>query len=124
MHAVIEIPFYLADAKAAGVSDDEAEAIKATIATDPMCGDPLEGTGGARKVRIAGKGKGKSGGYRVFFFPTPDDVPIFLLRLLSKGQRANLTKNERNAIKAYLATLVDDYRESARKAAARLKRKR
>jgi len=25
----------------------------------------VEGTGGARKVRFSGKGKGKSGGYRV-----------------------------------------------------------
>lgn len=122
MHAVIETPYYLADAKAAAVSDDEAEAIKATVANDPLCGDPIEGTGGARKVRIGGKGKGKSGGYRVFFLPTPPDVPVFLLRLLSKGQRSNLTKNERNAIKAFLSTIVDDYREGVRKAAARLKR--
>ncbi len=122
MHAVVEIPYYLTDAKNAAVSDDEAEAIKAAIASDPLCGDPIEGTGGARKVRIGGKGKGKSGGYRVFFYPSADDVPVFLLRLLSKGQRANLTKNERNAIKAFLATIVEDYRESTRKAVARLGR--
>ncbi|WP_411904173.1 type II toxin-antitoxin system RelE/ParE family toxin [Methylorubrum thiocyanatum] len=124
MHAVIETPYFLADAKSAEVTPEEVEAIKATIADDPTCGDQIKGTGGARKVRIGGKGKGKSGGYRVFFFPTPPDVPVFLLRLLSKGQKSNLTKNERNAIKAYLSTLVDDYRESVRKAAAKLRRKR
>ncbi|GJE78575.1 type II toxin-antitoxin system RelE/ParE family toxin [Methylorubrum suomiense] len=119
MHGIVQIPLYQADAKAAGVSPAEDDAIEAAIASNPLCGDPIEGTGGARKVRIGGKGKGKSGGYRVFFYPSAQDVPIFLLRLLSKGKRANLDKAERNAIKAYLSTIVDDYRESVRKAAAR-----
>lgn len=121
MRAVIETPYYLADAKAADISDDEAEAIKAAVASNPLCGDAIEGTGGARKVRIAGKGKGKSRAYRVFFHPGAEDVPVTLLRVLAKGQRANLTKNERNAIKAFLSTIVDDYRESVRKEVARRK---
>jgi hypothetical protein len=48
----------------------EAErfAIVTWIASNPAAGDVIEGAGGARKVRLAGKGKGKSGGYRVVTF--------------------------------------------------------
>ena len=87
VHGVIETQFYLADAKSAGVSDEERVAIVAAIAADPEAGDVIPGTGGARKVRVAGKGKGKSGGYRVITYFAAPDVPVFLLRLVSKGQR-------------------------------------
>ena len=114
MRTVIETPFFLADAKAAGVTDDERRAIVETIAADPEAGDVIPGTGGARKVRIAGKGKGKSGGYRVITFYAAEDVPVFLLRLVSKGQRADISQAERNEVRTALATLAEDYRESTR----------
>jgi hypothetical protein len=65
MQTVIQTPTFLADAKAAGLDDAELAEITATIAADPLVGDIIPGTGGARKVRFGGKGKGKSGGYRV-----------------------------------------------------------
>ncbi len=88
MHAVVETPIYLADAKAAGVTEDERTAIVNAIAADPEAGDIIPGTGGVRKVRVAGKGKGKSGGYRVITYVATPDIPVFLLALVSKGQRA------------------------------------
>jgi len=115
MQTVIETPFFLADAKAAGVTDDERRAIVEIIAAEPEAGDVIPGTGGARKVRIGGKGKGKSGGYRVITFYAAEDVPVFLLRLVSKGQRADISQAERNDVRAALATLAEDYRESTRR---------
>jgi len=64
---------------------------------------------------VKGKGKGKSGGYRVITFYAAEDVPVFLLRLVSKGQRADISQAERNDVRAALATLAEDYRESARR---------
>jgi mRNA-degrading endonuclease RelE of RelBE toxin-antitoxin system len=52
------------------------------------------------KVRLAGRGKGKSGGYRLITYYGTEDVPVFLLALFSKGDRANLSVGECNAIKA------------------------
>lgn len=80
-----------------------------------MAGDLIVGTGGARKLRVAGRGKGKSGGYRVVTYVATDDVPVFLLVLISKGERANLSQAERNALRTVLADLADDYREGARR---------
>ena len=115
MHAVIQTPYFLADAKAAGVEAGELVDIVATIARDPQAGDLIPGTGGARKVRIAAKGKGKSGGYRVITYYASDDVPVFLLRLVSKGQRADISQGERNEVRQALATIADDYREGVRR---------
>lgn len=121
MHAVVEAPTYLADAKAAGVSDDERSDIVAVLAADPQAGDVMVGTGGARKLRIAGRGKGKSGGYRVVTYFAAADVPVFLLALVDKGERENLSKAERNELRTILAGLADDYREGVRRKAAALK---
>ncbi len=119
MHVVIETPTYQRSAERTGLSEDERIAIVSIVASDPMAGDLMEGTGGARKLRIAGRGKGKSGGYRVITFYAADDVPIFLLDLYGKGEKANLTKAERNALHAILSTLAEKYRKSvARKVAA------
>jgi hypothetical protein len=62
------------------------------MAANPDAGDVMPGTGGARKVRFAGRGKGKSGGYRVITFYGADDIPVFLLDVYSKDAQANLSK--------------------------------
>ncbi len=70
------------------------------IASNPEAGNEIAGTGGARKVRVAGRGKGKSGGYRVITFYSGKDVPVFLMAVYSKGGKATLTKAERNELES------------------------
>jgi hypothetical protein len=79
MHTVVETPSYIADAKAAGLTESERDLVVETVARRPEVGDEIGGTGGARKVRIAGRGKGKSGGYRAITFYSGKDLPVFLL---------------------------------------------
>lgn len=110
MHAVIETQAFLRDAQHVGMPEIEREAVVVAISRNPTAGDLMQGTGGARKVRFAGRGKGKSGGYRVVTFYGADDVPVFLLAVISKGERAILSKAEQNALRAELAALVSDYR--------------
>ena len=84
----------------------------------------MKGTGGARKkIRFAGRGKGKRGGFRVITYYAADDVPVFLLDLFAKGDVVNLTKAERNELREILASLVDDYRASTKSKVATLKTK-
>jgi hypothetical protein len=115
MHTVVETSSYLADAKAAGLRESDRDAVVEMIAGNPEAGDEIAGTGGARKVRVAGRGKGKSGGYRVITFYSGKDVPVFLLAVYSKGEKANLTKAERNELKAYLSRAVEKYRQGGRR---------
>lgn len=84
--------------------------IAATIAADPLAGDLMAGTGGARKVRHAGRGKGKSGGYRTIHHFGGDDVPVFLLAVYGKDGKDNLSKQERNALAVILPKIADEYR--------------
>ena len=111
MQIVVETPGYLADAKAAGLSEEERRAIVDRLAAQPDAGELIVGTGGARKMRIAGRGKGKSGGYRVISYFAAEEVPVFLLNVFSKGERANLTQTERNTLRVILADLAEVYRK-------------
>jgi hypothetical protein len=122
MHAVIETPSFLADCCNAGLVDDEISGIVVTISSDPMIGDIIPGTGGARKLRIRGRGKGKSGGYRTISYFAGEDVPVLLLALVNKGERADLSQAERNELRKELAGYARDYRASVRKRAAVLRK--
>jgi len=94
LQAVAELPQFLRDVEAAGLSDEQHRHIIDTIAADPLLGDEIRGSGGVRKVRFAGRGKGKSGGYRVVTAYFGSSIPVYLVALLSKGERSNFSQAE------------------------------
>ena len=98
MQEIVETAAYLAAADDAGMTADERERAIQIVATDPAAGDLMVGTGGCRKFRLAGRSKGKSGGYRVITYFGRADAPVYLLTVFSKGERSNLTKTECNAL--------------------------
>jgi hypothetical protein len=110
VQTVVETESYLRDARATGVTENERLGIVDFIAANPGAGKEIRGTGGARKVRFAGKGKGKSGGYRVITFYSGEDVPVFLLNVFAKNEKTDLSQSERNELKTVLAALADAYR--------------
>jgi hypothetical protein len=119
MHSVIETEVFRRSADAL-LSEDERLAITTAISANPMLGELMPGTGGARKVRFAGRGKGKSGGYRVVTYFAAEDVPVFLLEIFSKGEKINLSKAERNKLKDTLGKIADEWRASVKAKVARL----
>lgn len=121
MHTVIETPAFLASARDEGISDDERAAMVSFVSRNPAAGEVMPGTGGARKLRFAGRGKGKSGGYRIITFYADADMPVFQLDVYGKDSQANLSKAERNELRAILADLPRVWREAA---AARGRRSR
>lgn len=112
MHTVIETPAYLASAKDENVTEEERDEIIAFLSSNPDAGDIMAGTGGARKVRFGGRGKGKSGGYRIITFYADDDIPLFLLDIYSKDTQANISKADRNELRKMLTALPQIWRES------------
>lgn len=106
MQTVIETPAYLRDAKAAGMGEAEMAAVVELIAADPTAGEIMQGCGGARKLRVARPGKGKSGGYRIVTYFAGEDVPVFLLTVFPKNMKANLTPAERNLFATATKRLV------------------
>ena len=87
------------------MADAEMTAAVDLVASNPESGDLMQGTGGVRKTRLAGRGKGKSGGYRIVWYFGGGDIPVFLLTVFGKGEKANLTQGERNALRSLTATL-------------------
>ena len=110
MQTVVETRAFVSDARSLGLSEEDRIRIVNWVAAHPEAGEALEGTGGARKVRFPGKGKGKSGGYRVITFFTGTDIPVFLLNIFAKNEKTNLTQKECAVLKAILADMVKAYR--------------
>lgn len=106
MQTVIETNAYIAAAKDAGMSAEEMAAVVDRIAADPEAGEIMPGCGGARKLRVAKPGRGKSGGYRVITYFPGVTHPVFLLTVFGKNEKANLTKAERNALAAMTKRLT------------------
>ncbi len=111
MQTVVETPFYLRKSKIAGLTEGERVGIVMHLAAHPAAGVEVIGTGGARKLRFAAKGKGKSGGYRVITFYSGADIPVFLLNVFAKNQKVELTQAERNELRSVLSELADSYRK-------------
>ncbi|MBS0274860.1 MAG: type II toxin-antitoxin system RelE/ParE family toxin [Proteobacteria bacterium] len=106
MHTVIETPSFQKAAAKAGLGPADIDEIVTQIAKAPRSGDLIQGSGGCRKVRVAGRGKGKSGGYRLITFYHSGDHPVFLLTVYSKGEMGNLSDAQVNVLRNIVKAIV------------------
>jgi len=67
------------------MSDEDRSALVDYIAANPEAGVSLGG--GLRKVRVARRGGGKSGGYRTIYVCGGVHVPIFLITVRQERKR-------------------------------------
>ena len=76
---------------------------------NPEAGDVIEGTGGLRKVRFADvrRGKGKRGGLRVIYYWWSAGMQFWLYTLYDKDEMADLTSQQRKALRAMLKTELE-----------------
>jgi hypothetical protein len=95
MHTVCELRSFEHAAYEAGLTAEEIDELIDFLSLHPRAGEVMQGTGGCRKLRFPGRGKGKSGGYRTVTFYSGDEVPVFLVTVFSKGERSNLSNRER-----------------------------
>jgi len=86
VQTVVETPTYFATANQL-FSEEERADIVALVAADPESGDLIRGTGGFRKVRVARKGMGKSGGARVVYIWRNERFPVFLITVFPKRRK-------------------------------------
>jgi hypothetical protein len=107
---VLETPGFLREAAAVLSEASRAEVIS-FLAANPEAGDIMAETGGARKLRWRTLGRGKRGGVRVIYYFYNESLPLFLLNVFAKNEKANLTKAERNEMKALLPRLVAGYQK-------------
>ncbi len=94
MQTVVQLPEFQRRAKSM-MSGSERGAMIDWIAANPEGGISLGG--GLRKVRIPREGGGKSGGFRTIYVFGGRHMPIFLVTVFAKNERANLTQKEQAA---------------------------
>ena len=109
MQTVVETSSFQKSAEQAGMSEKEIAQLIDYLAANPDAGDEIKGTGGCRKVRVAGRGKGKSGGYRVITFFSGPTIPLFLFYAYSKADRDDLDGKQRNALRTVTKEIVETY---------------
>lgn len=94
------------------LTDEERHAVIDYIARNPAAGVSIGS--GVRKVRFGRPGSGKSGGYRtIHFFASDETLPVFLLTVFAKNEKANLAPKEAAAIRKLVGQLADAYRKSS-----------
>lgn len=97
------------------ITSDERDELIEFLARNPLAGDEISGTGGVRKLRWAGKGKGKRGGLRAIYYFCNESAPIFLLTVYGKGVQEDLTPDQKNKISALAKVLKIECKSVRRK---------
>lgn len=82
-----------------GLNDDSLLDLEALLLKDPQMGDVIEGTGGARKLRIQLEGRGKRGGGRVIYLDVFEQENLYLLFAYPKNVQEDLTPEQKKAIR-------------------------
>ena len=109
MLTVVELPHYIRKAKAL-LSAEERKTAVDYLAAHPETGVLLQGTGGIRKLRWATGDRGKSGGVRLVYYYYDESIPLFMITIFAKKEKANLSKAERNDLAKLATALRNSYR--------------
>ncbi len=110
MQTIVELPEFQRCVESL-LSDSEKQSLINYLAKHPQTGAIMQGTGGIRKLRWASGSKGKNGGVRVVYYHYNETVPLFLLSIFGKSEKANLSKAERNELAKFTQLLVKHYGE-------------
>jgi mRNA-degrading endonuclease RelE of RelBE toxin-antitoxin system len=97
---VAEVDPFPATAARVGLTEDERKAVTDFLAENREVGDLIPGTGGLRKLRWPGRGKGKRGGYRVIYYFFNEGVPLYLLAVYPKNEQIDLTPQQKSRLTA------------------------
>ena len=99
----VELPAF--ERRRADYLDDDAfRRLEDLLMKHPEAGDPMPDTGGLRKLRFADarRGKGKRGGLRVIYYWWDAGFQFWLFTLYDKDEMADLTPQQRKALKAMI----------------------
>ena len=76
------------------LTDGEYADLQAHLAERPDLGDLIPEGGGLRNLRVAVRGRGKSGGARVIYYWAVSRERILFLRAYAKNEMADLPRKE------------------------------
>ncbi len=89
----VETPVFTTSVRAL-LDDDEYRAMQSALLLRPEQGAIIPGSGGIRKLRWTGNGRGKRGGIRVIYFWIVDESVIYMLYAYAKNLASDLTPSQ------------------------------
>jgi hypothetical protein len=81
------------------LSDEEYAELQQALIRNPELGDLIPGSGGVRKVRWRGAGRGKRGGIRAIYYVKAREEETWMLTLYAKSDRENIPSHILRRIK-------------------------
>ncbi|WP_417183988.1 type II toxin-antitoxin system RelE/ParE family toxin [Agathobaculum sp.] len=84
---------------AMGLHDEELKLLEDILLENPQKGDVIEGTSGARKMRIQMNGHGKRGGSRVIYVDIFEKEKLYFLFAYPKNVQVNLTEQQKKIVR-------------------------
>lgn len=91
-----------------GLGDDELSALQTLLIEDPEAGAVIQGTGGARKIRIPLEGRGRSGGGRVIYVDVVVHEKIYLLLAYPKNVQSDLTPEQTKIVRKLVKMIKEE----------------
>jgi len=85
------------------MDDDEYGRLQSFLAEHPEVGKVIRASGGIRKLRWAGSGRGKRGGLRLIYFWWVARDRISMLMVYPKSEQDDLTPDQLKMLKRQLA---------------------
>lgn len=93
--------------RAEHLDEDEFRALQNALLANPEAGVLIPGTGGLRKLRWAGSGRGKRGGVRIIYYHLlPRDV-LLLLLVYPKNEQDDMTPEQKRILRALVASEIE-----------------
>lgn len=85
------------------MDDEEYRQLQNFLLVDPLAGDLVPGTGGVRKLRWAGSGRGKRGGLRVLYYLAAGRSVFLMIYIYAKSEQKDLRPEQKRALRHLLA---------------------
>ena len=101
--------------KALGLNDEHLKELQSTLLDNPKVGAVIQGTGRLRKMRFSYGNRGKSHCARVCYVDFEIHGRIVLIMVFAKNEMENLSKAERNSLKALIERLEKSMQKGASK---------
>ena len=92
------------------LSEESRKEMEASIVAAPDAAPIIRGTGGIRKMRWSGSGRGKRGSIRTIYFYHAGPDAIYLLTAYAKADRENLSPADTKALSRLVAAIKKEVR--------------
>ncbi|MCB1197376.1 MAG: type II toxin-antitoxin system RelE/ParE family toxin [Deltaproteobacteria bacterium] len=90
---------YETRARGLKIISEVERSLELEIIRNPEKGVLIKGTGGLRKIRIAGEGKGKSTSYRFLYLDLEHIEKTYIFYVFSKKEKVNISDTEKKILK-------------------------